>query len=325
LINPLIIARDFHFASTVIVAGMLFFDTFIASPVLVSPSRLPATLSLYKQTSRKILLPSLFVSIGSAVAWLCLVSMRIASEPLQEVIADGTVWTVVSRTQFGSAWTLRLILAFLIAALLLPRRQRKGGAADRRDVFTTLLACFYLGLLAFGGHGQEGLGREGNIHLAADFLHLVAAGLWLGGLVSLAILLICLPRTGGESWLDAACRAGGRFSTLGVFTVAILVASGMINAWLLVGDIQNLTDTAYGQWLLLKLTLFSAMICMAALNRWHLLPRLCMRNGSERSVPAAQWLMRLTMLEFMLGLAIILIVGILGITAPAADMAAHVH
>jgi putative copper resistance protein D len=323
--NSLIVVRDIHFASSVIVAGIVFFDLFIAAPVLGADLRLPATASSFRETTQKILWVSLSVSIASALAWLCLLTARIAGKPLDEVVADGTVWTVLSRTQFGRAWAVRILLAVLLAASLPLRWQVKAGTAIWLGVLPALLAGGYLGSLAFGGHGQEGLGLERSIHLAADFLHLVAAGLWLGGLIPLAILLTYLRRSCEEPWVTAACNAGGRFSTLGIFAVGILLISGTINASFLVGGIRNLTDTPYGQLLLLKITLFAAMVCLATINRQHLLPRLCSGAEIDQSIPAVRRLVRSTLVELALGLGIIMIVGILGITAPAVEMASHVH
>jgi putative copper resistance protein D len=325
LINPLVVVRDVHFASSVIVAGIVFFDLFIAAPVLGADLRLPATTFSFRETTQKILWVSLSVSIASALAWLCLLSARIAGKPFDEVIANGTIWIVLSRTQFGMAWAVRILLAISLAATLRARWKIKAGPASWQGILSTLLAAFYLGSLAFGGHGEEGLGFERHIHLAADFLHLVAAGLWLGGLIPLAILLTYLRRSCEESWVTAACNAGGRFSTLGIFAVGILLISGTINASFLVGGIRNLTDTPYGQLLLLKITLFAAMVCLATINRQHLLPRLCSGAGIGQSVPTVRWLVRSTLAELTLGLGIILIVGILGITAPAVDMVSHVH
>jgi copper resistance protein D len=125
--------------------------------------------------------------------------------------------------------------------------------------------------------------------------------------------------------LTAACDAGGRFSTLGILAVSILLISGTINASFLVGGIQNLIDTRYGRLLLLKLALFVVMVGAAAINRQYLLPRLCKGTGTDQSHPTVQRLVRSTLVEFTLGLAIILIVGVLGITAPAIDMASHAH
>jgi putative copper resistance protein D len=325
LSSLLIVVRDIHFASSVIVAGIVFFDWLIVAPVLGADLRLPATYSSFRETSQRIFWLSLGVSIVSALAWLCLLSTRIAGKPFEQVIADGTIWIVVSRTQFGIAWAARILVAGLLVICLASRQKLKALPADWRGVLSALLAGFYLGLLAFAGHGEEGLAFERYIHLAADFLHLVAAGLWLGGLLPLAILLTYLRRCREEPWLTAACNAGSRFSTLGILAVSILLISGTINASFLVGGIQSLIDTRYGRLLLLKLALFAVMVSAAAINRQYLLPRLCKRDTSDRSDPTAQRLVRSTLVEFTLGLAIILIVGVLGITAPAVDMASHAH
>jgi putative copper resistance protein D len=324
VINPLIIVRDIHFASSVIVAGIAFFDLLIADPVLRADLRLPLTESSFRDRAMKILWVSLAVSIASAFAWLCLLSARIAAKPAGEVIADGTVWIVLSQTQFGLTWAVRILFAILLAVLLMLRGNVKTASVWQQAP-AALLASGYLGSLAFAGHGQEGLGADRSIHLAADFLHLTAAGLWLGGLIPLAILLTCMRRFREESWVLAACNAGSRFSNLGILAVSILLISGTINASFLVGGIQNLTETGYGRLLFLKLALFVAMFCLATINRQYLLPRLCSDDEIDQSCLSVQRLVRSTLAETALGLGIIMIVGILGITAPAVDMAAHIH
>ena len=324
--NPLILVRDVHFASTVIVAGTIFFDMFVAAPVLGTDLRLRATACSFGTTTRKIVLLFLGVSIASAIAWLSLLSARIAGVTIGEAIADGTMWVVVSGTRFGVAWTMRILCAIILLAVSLPpRRNIKAGTAAWRKAASTLLAGFYLGSLAFGGHGEEGLGFQRYIHLSADFLHLVAAGLWLGGLVPFALLLSYLLRLREEGWAVTACDAGGRFSTLGIVAVSILLMSGTINASFLVRGIGGLTGTRYGQLLLLKIALFIAMVCLAAINRQHLLPRLRGESEMGRNKLATQLLVRSAMVEMALGLIIIVIVGILGITQPATDMTSHLH
>jgi putative copper resistance protein D len=322
VINPLIVVRDIHFASSVIVAGIFFFDLLIAAPVLRTVLRLPLTESSSRNWALKILWIGLTVSIASALAWLALLSARITGKPLDEVVADGTIWIVLWQTQFGLAWAIRMLFGMMLAAALLLRRKGKTGAIWQ-GVIAALIAAGYLGSLAFAGHGQEGLGAERNIHLAADFLHLIAAGLWLGGLIPLAILLTYLPRFREEPWVLAACDAASRFSSLGILAVSVLLISGTINVSFLVGGIQNLTETGYGRLLVLKLALFVAMFCLATINRQYLLPRLCGDARIEQSVSMVQRLVRSALAETALGLGIIMIVGVLGIMAPAIDMTGH--
>ena len=113
LLNPLIIVRDVHLGSSVIVAGIVLFDLFVASPVwrtdrAPSQSAKPAFQMPHR---RQLLWISLALSIVSALAWLCLLAARIAGKTVVDVVVDGTAWIVLSQTQFGFAWQLRLLFA----------------------------------------------------------------------------------------------------------------------------------------------------------------------------------------------------------------------
>jgi len=332
LINPLVIVRDIHFASSVIVAGVVFFDLLVASAALRRGLRFPKAEFSYRETAGRTLWISLALSIVSAFAWLCLLSMRIARKGFDDVIADGTVWTVLSQTQFGLTWEVRLLLGVLLGACLLPLRKASEGKTNESAAAATwfliaasLLAGAYLGAIAFAGHGEEGVGFEQNIHLAADFLHLNAAGLWLGALVPLVLLLASLRRFAEDGWVPAAAAAVSRFSTLGILAVGILLVSGTINAAFLLGGMHSLIDTAYGRLLLLKVVLFAAMVSLAGVNRQSLLPRLSDNVGTERGARTVQQLVRSALAEIAIGIAIILVVGVLGIMAPANELAAHLH
>jgi copper resistance protein D len=310
----------------VIVAGIVFFDLFVASPALGQADiRLETTVATFRIRTAATLWISLALSVVSGFAWLCLVAARIAGKPFADVIADGTIWIVLTQTQFGFAWELRALFAIALAACLLVRRTKTTGAPIRREILAALLAAAYLGALSFAGHGEEGLGLERYFHLAADFFHLIAAGLWLGGLIPLALLLVYLRRFREETWISIACDAAHRFSDLGIVAVGTLLASGTINAGFLIGGTQDLIDTNYGRLLLLKITLFAAMVGLAGINRQYLLPRLLVYTRAGSGSHTVKWLVRSTLVEVALGLGIIIVVGMLGIMAPPTDVHVHVH
>src|SRR5262245_4664115 len=101
--------------------------------------------------------------------------------------------------------------------------------------------------------------------VAADAGHLIAAGLWGGGLLALFWILYSgvkksiLPL----SWAAETVR---RFSRLAFGSVAVLVLTGLYQSWIQVGDLTTLLGTDYGRVLLLKLVLISAMLGFGALN-----------------------------------------------------------
>ena len=325
MIDPLVIVRDIHLASTVIVAGIVFFDLVIISPVWRMKPPFRATKIRFQASSRTIQWIALALSIASALAWLVLLSMRIAHKSVNDVVTDGTAWLVLSQTQFGLVWQLRMLLGALLAACLTWRgAARSGQLANALRVLASLCAGVYLGSLAFAGHGAEGLGLDQDIHLVADVLHLIAAGLWLGALVPLVLLLACLWRFQEDGWVSAAAQAGSRFSTLGILAVGILLFSGAINAAFLLTGMHSLIDTDYGRLLLLKLMLAGTMVGLAVINRQYLLPRLSDRSEAATG-SVVRNLIRSTLLEIALGIAIVCIVGALGIMPPANEMAAHMH
>ena len=66
-----------------------------------------------------------------------------------------------------------------------------------------------------------------------------------------------------------ARAATSRFSLVGMAAVATLLATGIVNSWYLVGNVDALLNTHYGKLLLIKLALFLGMVGIAAFNWSH--------------------------------------------------------
>lgn len=195
--------------------------------------------------------------------------------------------------------------------------------ALRRSDTASWWACAVAGAVvnasfAWMGHGAATEGAAGLLHLAGDILHTLAAGVWIGALV--AFLLLLRPRAHSAE-LDAVLhKALQGFSGVGSALVAVLVASGLVNSWFLVGPsrIAGLWTTPYGQLLSLKLALFAAMLALAAVNRFRLTPALgatVAENGCS-SAKALAALRRSLILETALAVLVLGLVAWLGTLAP---------
>src|SRR5262249_23755702 len=140
--------------------------------------------------------------------------------------------------------------------------------------------CLVAGL-AWTGHAASTTGNLGYLHLTADVLHLCAAAAWIGGLLSLVLLLGCGRRPGDLAWAPLEFDAVSRVSLVGIASVATLIASGFVNAWILVGSVRGLVMTSYGWLLLSKLSVFVVMVAFAAVNRFRLTPLLALAPENE--------------------------------------------
>ncbi len=319
---PLIGARIVHFASTVLVAGIFIFLSFVGEPALrqVRDRRLPA-IAAFRSRLLGIAWFSLAISVASAAAWLVLLAAKITGSSLAQVIADGTAQTLLTRTQFGHAWEARLVLAVLLAAALL-RFSRAAEWRSAEGFVAAALAMGFLGALAWSGHGGATPGLLGEVHATADVLHLIAAGVCIGGLLPLRLLLSSAAQAPGAVGVAIARRATLRFSTLGIAAVATLLITGLVNTWVLVGSVSALVDFEYGRLLLLKIAIFAVLLAVAAFNRVRLTPRLvaATASASHASVDALRRLKRNCVVETALGLTVIVIVGALGTISPGMAM-----
>ena len=242
-----------------------------------------------------------------ALSLLLAVTANMAGSAAAALDPD-TISTVLFDTSFGRVWCWRLLFAFLlIGACLAPLARRRMPAI-------LVLSLLLLVSLGWVGHAVEGQGMARLVHQINQMVHLLAAGLWLGGLVPLTWLLGRARSPSGAAWISVARDVVPRFSHMGYAAVALLAATGAINTLLLVGSVEALTGTPYGRLLSLKILLFLVMVVLALINRFRLLPRL--RREPPSSAPIAA-LARSVLFEQALGFAVLAVVSVLGTWPPA--------
>ena len=307
--------RAVHFASTAMVVGGLLFGTFISQLSLRrETSCLGTDANACERQVHCTIWVGLIISIASGGLWLLLLAKDIEARPWKDLFSNDTVFVVVTATQFGQVSIARFALALLLGLALLLRGRGEHGRGR-------LLACFLgallMGSLAWSGHAAGTPGSEGVVHRSSDFLHLVAAGAWLGGLLPLALVLRQSRRSSELSRANFACTATFRFSTLGSIAVGALVLTGIVNTWSLVGNFTALIETQYGRLLLAKLGLFAVMVGIATFNRLRLAPMLPDAQTSRS-------LERNALIELAVGMTIVAIVGVLGALPPAAHEDIHI-
>jgi putative copper resistance protein D len=221
--------------------------------------------------------------------------------------------SVATTTAFGRLWMVRLAVAVLMISLVMPR-----SAGWRLHTASALVAGVLIASLAGTGHGPSPEGAAGWPHLAADGLHLLAVGAWLGAFPPLLMLVFRHLET--EPAVAKAHSALDAFSRVGPAVVALIVFSGIVNGWYLAGPnrVADLATTQWGAALLVKLALSVGMLALAAAHRWRLVPALAAVGGGPNTIRV---LRRTLALEAALGLAVLGVVGVLGMLQPPIDLA----
>jgi len=253
---------------------------------------------------RSLIASTALVGILLSILGIAILAAAMSGGPLAQVDA-ATLSMLVTQTAAGSAFVIRLAATAAALALAL---QRSG----HRAIVLAIVLCgaVALGSLAWSGHGVMDDGRVGTVHLVADIVHLLAAGVWIGALASLLWALI----TAG----DGTHRALAGFASVGTASVALVLASGLINSWLLVGpsNVLSLGTSLYGQLLLIKLALFACMTSLAVINRFRLTPALGAARTPDGALHALRRLRASLTLETFAAFAILGLVAWLGTLEP---------
>jgi putative copper export protein/mono/diheme cytochrome c family protein len=302
----LIAARAVHYAATISLAGVFAFLTFIAGPS-ISPRVI--------RRLRLLAWASLALALCSGMAWLVAVSANMSGEPFADVLSQGVLPTVLTGTRFGQVWMWRFAVAVVLAVVLLAPEGWHGRLWRWSGL---VCAAGLLASLAWAGHGAATPGAPGNLHLAADILHLLAAGAWVGSLVPLALLLAEARRSGDAAARLSVRRIVMRYSILAAASVVVLFTAGLINTWFLAGTVPALIGTEYGRFLLLKITIFLVMVVFGAVNLLRMTPRLAVTGSERRPLieAALDHLRRNASVEALLGLCVLGIVAVIGTLPP---------
>jgi copper transport protein len=172
----------------------------------------------------------------------------------------GDLSPIAEGTRFGQAFIAMELGFALVTALLF-----LAWLTDRHRLL--LWPAFLLGLGFASGLSLSGHSSSGQAPEVADWVHLSAAVLWVGGLVQLvAVVWPTEPELRGVAFR--------RFSRLATVCVAVLVGAGTYLSIQRLPKLSDLWESGYGHVLLVKLGLVSLALAWGAAHQFLVLPRI---------------------------------------------------
>jgi copper transport protein len=227
------------------------------------------------------------------VAWLATLVFQAASISglgLADSARPGVLGDVLG-TGFGRAWLAGLGFTLLAGLPVTGLTRRDGLFGARPQTWLSVLAASAAGLaLASANIGHAATESHPRVGVPSVAVHLLAVSVWVGGLAALVAL-------GAAAWsaVPPDDRNGlvrqvvPRFSRLALVAVAIVVATGTVNALLDLASVSDLWHTTYGRVLSTKIVLLAVALAFGA---WHL--RVVPRRlaGAADRAAAASWSFR---------------------------------
>ena len=213
--------------------------------------------------------------------------------------AAGTDMGTLLGTSIGRALVLRAV-GIAVAALGLAVAARVRGAVRTWTYVVVGVAAAGAAFAhAAAGHAATGAGLW--VKVIRHWVHVVAVGVWLGGLAG---LLVGIRGTADE----IKARAVRRFSTVAGVTLVVVAVTGIFRAIDELPTVADLWGSPYGIVVIIKVVLFAVLVGLGAVNRYRSVPR-----SSETLSP----LRRVSRIELSVALATMLAAAVLaGFTPP---------
>ena len=239
-----------------------------------------------------------WLAAGWTAASLLLVPLSVSDalgRPVGDVLDVGLLIRLVPELAASTSWALTALVAALV--LVGCRIVLTWGWS------TVLFGVALLGPLPVALTGHSSAGGAHDIATDSLVLHVLAASLWVGGLV--AVLVLAASRAADRG--AALATAVPRFSRLALVCWLVLAVTGVVNALVRI-PLTDLFGSTYGALVLAKV---AALLALGALGAAH---RRFSVEAASRGEPRT--LLRLGGVEVLLMLATIGLAVALGRSAP---------
>lgn len=244
---------------------------------------------------------SLGVTLFATIAQLLVIASDIKATPPWESI--GGVSAAMS-TDAGVAFAIRIVLVVILAWVIFGTMT---ATDESRWTMAVVLLLLLLATWAFAGHSRSM--RWPLIGVPLDVAHHAAAAAWIGGLAILGLVAI------KESTIDELITSVNRFAQLAKIAVTVIVITGVLQAFRLVGSPGELFAGNHGRYLVLKVLVLGAMLKVADVNRQRVNRRLQSTSTASRRVVGN--LRRAMGTELVVGVLVVAVTAAMVVSPPA--------
>jgi len=259
--------------------GAQFWSLLVLRPAAEDHAELAA---LHQQTQarfeRRFSIPLLLMLLLANGGVLIGQAVTLTDGDVRAAFAPPLLASLVNSGSFGTYWLMRVITISLLLGLALYQVQLTAPARRLASLLsrTQLLLGLALFIAMTMSSHAAAAGPSSRVYaVAADWLHLVAAALWVGGMISIATTYLpVLRRLPVAERAHALVTVLPYYSPWAVVGILIMAVTGPLSATVALSSWEQLLSTAYGRVLTVKVLLVGAMLLTSAFHVFVLRPRL---------------------------------------------------
>jgi copper transport protein len=223
-------------------------------------------------------LPTLVVLFLANIGVLVGQALNLTGGDLASALSPALLAGLATSGRFGTYWMMReivILLAIILALYMLLQQQRPRIVRTLLPIANLFLASALLIAITLSGHAAAVNPNIVSYAIVIDWLHLLAASLWVGGMIYIATnYLPVLKRLQIPQQDRSLVTVLPYFSPLAIAGVLIMATTGPFSAAFHLTSWQQFLSTAYGRALLVKIALVGGLLITSAIHVGILRPRL---------------------------------------------------
>ena len=232
----------------------------------------------------------------SNILMIAVQTVRLETSPIESI-----------QTYFGTIWLARMIITIVLLGLWF--------ALDRKTNVTKKIQIPMLGAMlalistsSLIGHGAA---SGETPALILDYVHNLVAAVWIGGIFYFVFTLLpSLSNLKEESREKMSLALIPRFSIAFIISVGIVIITGPLLMWFLESDVGLITESVYGQLIMLKIAIASVMVALGGFFQFRV-QKTAEKNFQSGKINVHRKLRRSLKVDAALGVILLGVVALL--------------
>ena len=242
----------------------------------------------------------------SDILMIAVQTIRLETSPLNSI-----------QTDFGNIWLIRMAITIVLLGIWFGL-DRKKILTKKNQIPMLVMSLALIATTSLIGHGAAS-GETPAVVL--DYIHNLVAAVWIGGIFYFVFTLLpTFSQLKESNRENMSLVLIPRFSIAFIIAVGIVIITGPTLMWFLESDVGLITESIYGQLIILKIAIAAIMVGLGGFFQFKI-QKNAEKNYSSGKISIHRKLKRLLKVDATLGIILLGVVALLANgTLPAGEI-----
>ena len=232
----------------------------------------------------------------SNILMIAVQTVRLETSPIEAI-----------QTYFGTIWLARMIITIVLLGIWFTL-DRKTNVTKKIQIPMLVAMLALISTSSLIGHGAA---SGETPALILDYIHNLVAAVWIGGIFYFVFTLLpALSKLKEENREKMSLALIPRFSIAFIISIGIVIITGPLLMWFLESDVGLITESLYGQLIILKIAIASVMVALGGFFQFRV-QKTAEKNFQSGKIDVHRKLRRSLKVDAALGVVLLGVVALL--------------